>query len=193
MLRVMGCRSPRCWHLHPTQSSSASAIFRLPVPNSCTWGSWTIMLALILLLVDEQRRLEPLPIMVASAFTLSITVTNWMAVSSTAMARWPLKQARSNCRSTPSVSWCSYGVLRSSSSHPPSFFIGSRSKPIGSTIHNRDRCSTKRFVLRCIRWSPRIYDSWTMTGISSIEDSFRLSQHSPFSSRRQAQEVRLVS
>ena len=31
--------------------------FWLPVPNSCTWGSWTIMLALILLLVDEQRRL----------------------------------------------------------------------------------------------------------------------------------------
>ena len=64
-----GMPIPRCRIFTLLSLSSASAIFWLPVPNSCTWGSWTIMLALILLLVDEQRRLGATAYVVASAFT----------------------------------------------------------------------------------------------------------------------------
>jgi hypothetical protein len=73
--------------------SSASAMFWLPVPNSYTIGSWSIMLVLILLLSAEQRRIGASTYVIASAFTLSITVTNWMAGLLTTVARWPLKQA----------------------------------------------------------------------------------------------------
>ncbi len=93
MLRLMGCRPLDAGLFTLLSLSSASAIFWLPVPNSYTWGSWTIMSALIVLLVAEQRRLGGTAYVVASALTLSITVTNWMSGLLATVARWPLKQA----------------------------------------------------------------------------------------------------
>ena len=93
MLRLMGCRRLDAGLFTLLSLSSASAIFWLPVPNSYTWGSWTIMLALVVLLVAEQRRVGATAYVVASALTLSITVTNWMSGLLATVARWPLKQA----------------------------------------------------------------------------------------------------
>ncbi|MDR4474247.1 MAG: hypothetical protein MRJ92_16895, partial [Nitrospira sp.] len=89
MLRLMGCRTLDAGLFTLLSLSSASAIFWLPVPNSYTWGSWTIMVALIVLLVAEQRRLGATAYIVASALTLSITVTNWMSGLLATVARWP--------------------------------------------------------------------------------------------------------
>ena len=68
-------------------------MFWLPVPNSYTWGSLSIMMAFAVLLLAEQRTVGATLYVVASAFTLSITVTNWMAGLLTVLARWPFRQA----------------------------------------------------------------------------------------------------
>lgn len=93
LLRLLGCRKLDAFVFTILGLSSASAMFWLPVPNSYTWGSWSIMLTLALLLFAEQRRFGASAYVVASAFTLSITVTNWMAGLLTTLARWPLRQA----------------------------------------------------------------------------------------------------
>ncbi len=92
LLRLLGCRKLDGSIFTALGLSSASAIFWLPVPNSYTWGSWSIMIALALLLFAEQRRFGATAYVAASAFTLSITVTNWMAGLLATLARWPLKQ-----------------------------------------------------------------------------------------------------
>lgn len=93
LLRLLGCRMLDASVFTTLGLSSASAIFWLPVPNSYTWGSWSIMVSLALLLMAEQYRVGAVPYVLASAFTLSITVTNWMAGLLTSLARWPFKQA----------------------------------------------------------------------------------------------------
>ena len=93
LLRLLGCRKLDATIFTILGLSSASTIFWLPVPNSYTLGSWSIMLALMLLLSAEQGRFGASAYVIASAFTLSITVTNWLAGLLTTLARWPLKQA----------------------------------------------------------------------------------------------------
>ncbi len=93
LLRLLGCRTLDASVFTSLGLSSASAIFWLPVPNSYTWGSWSVMISLALLLLAEQHRVGALSYVLASAFTLSITVTNWMAGLLTTLARWPFKQA----------------------------------------------------------------------------------------------------
>ena len=51
------------------------------------------MLALVLLLSAEQRTFGAGAYVVASALTLSFTVTNWMVGLLVSLARWPWKQA----------------------------------------------------------------------------------------------------
>ena len=93
LLRLLGCRKLDAVVFTTLGLSSAAAIFWLPVPNTNSWGSFSIMLALILLLLTEQRRWGAGLYVVTSAFTLSFTVTNWMAGLLLTLARWPWKQA----------------------------------------------------------------------------------------------------
>lgn len=93
LFRLLGCRKLDATVFTLLGLVSASALFWLPVPNSYSWGSLSIMLAFVLLLYAEQRPLRPWIYVVASALTLSFTVTNWMAGLLVSLARWPWKQA----------------------------------------------------------------------------------------------------
>ena len=93
LFRLLGCRKPEATVFTMLGVVSASALFWLPVPNSYSWGSLSIMLALVLLLYTEQRPLGASVYVAASALTLSFTVTNWMAGLLVSLARWPWKQA----------------------------------------------------------------------------------------------------
>ena len=93
LLRLLGCRRLDASVFTLLGLCSASALFWLPVPNSYSWGSLSIMLALVLLLVAEQRPLGAASYVIASALTLSFTVTNWIAGLLVTLVRWPWKQA----------------------------------------------------------------------------------------------------
>lgn len=93
LFRLLGCRRLDASVFTLLGLCSASALFWLPVPNSYSWGSLSIMLALVLLLYAEQRSFGATAYVIASALTLSITVTNWMAGLLVTLVRWPWKQA----------------------------------------------------------------------------------------------------
>lgn len=93
LFRLLGCRRLDATVFTVLGLVSASALFWLPLPNSYSWGSLSIMLALVLLLYTEQRPLGASVYVAASALTLSFTVTNWMAGLLVSLARWPWKQA----------------------------------------------------------------------------------------------------
>ena len=59
-------------------ASSASSIFWLPVPETYLFGSVTILLTLLVAALAERRALSAVPYVLASAASLSFTVTNWM-------------------------------------------------------------------------------------------------------------------
>ena len=93
LFRLLGCRLVDAILFTLLGLCSAAALFWLPIPNSYSWGSLSIMLALVLLLSAEQRTFGAGAYVVASALTLSFTVTNWMAGLLVSLARWPWKQA----------------------------------------------------------------------------------------------------
>lgn len=93
LFRLLGCRLFDASLLTLLGLCSAASLFWLPIPNSYSWGSLSIMLALLLLLAAEQRAFGATVYAVASALTLSFTVTNWMAGLLVSLARWPWKQA----------------------------------------------------------------------------------------------------
>ncbi len=93
MLRLLGCRLLDAALFTLLGLCSAASLFWLPIPNSYSWGSLSIMLALVLLLGAEQRAFGAAAYVAASALTLSFTVTNWMAGLLVSLARWPWRQA----------------------------------------------------------------------------------------------------
>ena len=94
LLRLLGCRKLDASIFTLLGLSSASALFWLPVPNSYTWGSLSIMLrASCCSCFAEQHTVGAAAYVVASAFTLSVTVTNWMAGLLVTLVRWPWRQA----------------------------------------------------------------------------------------------------
>lgn len=93
LFRLLGCRLFDAVLFTSLGISSAASLFWLPIPNSYSWGSLSIMLALVLLLGAEQRAFGATVYIAASALTLSFTVTNWMAGLLVSLARWPWKQA----------------------------------------------------------------------------------------------------
>ena len=72
--------------------SSAAFLFWFSVPETYSWGAFSIILP-ILLLAKIPRWHHQIAFMAASAFSLSITVTNWMSgLVATALSQ-PLRQA----------------------------------------------------------------------------------------------------
>lgn len=60
-------------------SVSAAAVFWFVVPESFSFGSLSILLALVLVALAQSRKLSPAWYVAVGAFSLSITITNWMA------------------------------------------------------------------------------------------------------------------
>ena len=93
LLRLMGCRILDTAVFTVLGLCSASALFWLTLPNTFSWGSLSVMSALSFLLLSERRSFRPFAYVATSAFTLSITVTNWMAGLLVTLAKWPWKRA----------------------------------------------------------------------------------------------------
>ena len=77
-------RLMRCPRLDATVFSllggvSAAAAFWFVVPESFSFGSLSILLSLILVALAQHRKLDPVWYVLVGAFSLSITLTNWMA------------------------------------------------------------------------------------------------------------------
>ncbi len=180
LLRLLGCRKLDASIFTLLGLCSASAIFWLPVPNSYTWGSLSIMLALALLLFAEQRKVGATLYVVASAFTLSITVTNWMAGLLAMLARWPFRQAVQlsiNAFCLVVLLWGAQKFIFPSAE----FFIGSRKE--ANWIHH-PQSGDKKNIASSFAFHTLIAPAIRFIDddgyIQSGDDSFRLSQRLAF-------------
>ncbi|MGA7931971.1 MAG: hypothetical protein WCA35_00175 [Kovacikia sp.] len=77
-LRLLGCQRFDAILFSLLGATSASAIFWFTVPETYSFGSLSILLALCFAALTENRLLSPLWYVAVSALTLSITTTNWM-------------------------------------------------------------------------------------------------------------------
>jgi hypothetical protein len=78
LLRLMGCLRLDATIFSLLGLSSSGAMFWLAVPESYSYGSITILLALCFTVLTETRSFSVLWYVAVSAMTFSITVTNWM-------------------------------------------------------------------------------------------------------------------
>ena len=103
--------------------SSAAAMFWLPVLETYTLGSITVMAALALCAWDPGGRAGAAVYTAAAAFSLSVTTSNWVSGLSAAASRKPFRQAlqiSANSLTAVVVLWALQHLLFSSAP----FFIG---------------------------------------------------------------------
>lgn len=93
VLRLFGCRRFDASLFATLAAVSATAVFWLAVPETFTFGSLTILLALGTVLVAQERSLPSLWYVAMSAMTLGMTVTNWMAGIFATFASHPWKRS----------------------------------------------------------------------------------------------------
>jgi hypothetical protein len=73
-------------------ATTAAALFWLAVPETYVFGSATILAALWLVVLAEQRPISEGWFVVVSAATLAVTVTNWAAGIVVTATRWPWRR-----------------------------------------------------------------------------------------------------
>jgi len=93
LLRLIGCRRLDAILFSGLATASASAIFWFVVPETFLLGSLSIMIALCFVVITEFRQFSSLWYICISAFTLSFTVTNWMAGVLITIVNFSKKQA----------------------------------------------------------------------------------------------------
>lgn len=79
LLRLLGCRRFDAILFSAIGATSAAAMFWFVVPESYPFGSLSLILAAILTLLAQSRILPLWSYIATNIFTLSITITNWMA------------------------------------------------------------------------------------------------------------------
>ncbi len=77
-LRLLGCRRFDAMLFSLLGATSAAAIFWFTVPETYSFGSLSILLALCFVVLTENYLFSSLWYVAVSALTLSITITNWM-------------------------------------------------------------------------------------------------------------------
>jgi hypothetical protein len=92
-LRLAGRRRSDALLFTLMGTSSAAAMFWLVVPECAGLASVSVLAALILVSWGDRSELPPSVEVAASAFTLSITITNWMAGLLVSFARLPWRKA----------------------------------------------------------------------------------------------------
>lgn len=78
MLRLMGCQRLDSIIFTVLSGVSAAALFWFAVPETFSFGSLSILLALCLVALAQYRKLPESYFTIINAITLSITTTNWM-------------------------------------------------------------------------------------------------------------------
>lgn len=79
LLRLLGCRRFDAILFSAMGATSAAAMFWFVVPESYPFGSLSLIVAAILTLLAQSRILPLWSYIATNIFTLSITITNWMA------------------------------------------------------------------------------------------------------------------
>lgn len=92
-LRLIGCRRPDASVFTLLAASSATALFWFPVPETHTLASVTVLLPMLVFAVAAHRAVPALVEVAASAASLAVTITNWMAGGLASLVRRPLRQA----------------------------------------------------------------------------------------------------
>ncbi len=92
-LRCMGCRSLDATLFSLLAAVSAGAMFWFTVPETWSFGALTLLLALLVVAWDAPRTLSLGWYVIASAATLSMTLTNWMAGIFMTFLRFPWRRA----------------------------------------------------------------------------------------------------
>ena len=93
LLRLSGCRRLDAALFSVLASVSAGAVFWFSVPETWGLGSVSLLVPLVLLAWARDRHVSAWWYTAASAASLSITVTNWMAGIITTFVRWPWRRA----------------------------------------------------------------------------------------------------
>jgi hypothetical protein len=93
MLRLSGLRALDATIFTAAGAASAAAMFWLTVPECAAIGSLSVLLALLAAVFADRGRLGSAAEVLASAATLSITVTHWLAGLLLVVRRHPAKQA----------------------------------------------------------------------------------------------------
>ncbi|BAY48499.1 hypothetical protein SAMD00079811_61240 [Scytonema sp. HK-05] len=93
LLRLLGCRRFDATLFSILAATSAAAMFWFVIPETYSFGSLSLLLALCLVAIAQYRKPSSLWYMVVSALTLSVTTTNWMAGILATIANHPWKRA----------------------------------------------------------------------------------------------------
>ncbi|MBD1823568.1 hypothetical protein H6F51_13855 [Cyanobacteria bacterium FACHB-DQ100] len=78
-LRLMGCRRFDATVFSVLSLSSAALLFWTTIPETYLFGSLSLLVPLFLVVLSQTRRLPLWSYVIVSAFSLSITTTNWIA------------------------------------------------------------------------------------------------------------------
>lgn len=93
LLRVMGCLKLDATIFAILGASSSAAMFWLYVPETYALASVSMMLAIGLSIVASKKRLPDWIFATISAFSISVTITNWMAGLLSSFSSLTLKRA----------------------------------------------------------------------------------------------------
>lgn len=93
VLRLMGCIKLDAMIFTVLGASSSAALFWLHVPETYALSSITLMLALGISLLSQQKKLSDWSLIGMQMMTISITITNWMAGLIASFSHLPIKRA----------------------------------------------------------------------------------------------------
>jgi hypothetical protein len=93
VLRIIGLRRLDSFLVCGLAGVSAAWLFWFAIPETHPLGSVSVLAAIALVAVMQRKAVPAVVATVVSAFTLSVTVTNWMAGLLSAMHRRPARQA----------------------------------------------------------------------------------------------------
>ena len=93
ILRMIGCKSIDATLFSILATTSAAAVFWLPLPDTYLFGSISILLALGIVAISQYKTLSSVWYMIVSALTLSFTITNWMAGIIASFVKSPWRKA----------------------------------------------------------------------------------------------------
>jgi hypothetical protein len=93
LLRLIGIRSFEAMLFSLLGIVSAASIFWFAVPETYSFGSLSILLVLVIVVLSQKREISSIWYAIVSALSLSFTVTNWSAGIVATFVNFPWKKA----------------------------------------------------------------------------------------------------
>ena len=93
LLRLSGCARPDTILLTLLGLASAASLFWFTVPETYPFGSISLLAPILLVAISHHRKVGDIWYALASAASLSITISNWMAGITAAFVRHPWRRA----------------------------------------------------------------------------------------------------